>query len=344
MPRFYFDLRAHRESAPQGRDAVDAGRRHLLRARRRPRRARGGGLGGRLRAPRACGAAARAGLAALGFALLADPAHASDTVTAAWLPDGRRVGGAQRRAQGARPRPGRRPGQAERQDPAHRPPRRGDRRGRRWPRSPSSRPRASTSGCPSHGEARRWRWRCACGRRRDRRPSRHEDPRRRAARRRGPGAPARGARRRRPDRPRRARSSWRALPDYDALLVRSQVQVDAEAIAAGRRLVVIGRAGVGVDNIDLAAATRGRRHRRQRADRQHDRRRRAHARAAVRARPAHRRRPTPRCAAASGSAASSRASSCAAGRWASSAWARSAWPSPTARGRWRWRSSATTRS
>jgi D-3-phosphoglycerate dehydrogenase / 2-oxoglutarate reductase len=47
----------------------------------------------------------------------------------------------------------------------------------------------------------------------------------------------------------------RILPDYDALLVRSQVQVDAEAIAAGNRLVVIGRAGVGVDNIDIAAAT-----------------------------------------------------------------------------------------
>ncbi len=45
------------------------------------------------------------------------------------------------------------------------------------------------------------------------------------------------------------------LPDYDALLVRSQVQVDAEAISAGKRLTVIGRAGVGVDNIDLAAAT-----------------------------------------------------------------------------------------
>ena len=45
------------------------------------------------------------------------------------------------------------------------------------------------------------------------------------------------------------------LPDYDALLVRSQVQVDAEAIAAGKRLTIIGRAGVGVDNIDVAAAT-----------------------------------------------------------------------------------------
>jgi D-3-phosphoglycerate dehydrogenase len=46
------------------------------------------------------------------------------------------------------------------------------------------------------------------------------------------------------------------LPDYDALIVRSQVQVDAEMIAAGSRLVVIGRAGVGVDNVDLEAATR----------------------------------------------------------------------------------------
>ena len=46
-----------------------------------------------------------------------------------------------------------------------------------------------------------------------------------------------------------------ALPDYEALLVRSGVKADAEAITAGKRLVVIGRAGVGVDNIDLPAAT-----------------------------------------------------------------------------------------
>ena len=46
------------------------------------------------------------------------------------------------------------------------------------------------------------------------------------------------------------------LPDYDALVVRSQVKADAELIAAGTRLVVIGRAGVGVDNVDLEAATR----------------------------------------------------------------------------------------
>jgi D-3-phosphoglycerate dehydrogenase len=48
----------------------------------------------------------------------------------------------------------------------------------------------------------------------------------------------------------------RILPGYDALVVRSQVKVDAPVIAAGRRLQVIGRAGVGVDNVDLDAATR----------------------------------------------------------------------------------------
>lgn len=47
-----------------------------------------------------------------------------------------------------------------------------------------------------------------------------------------------------------------ALPDYEALIVRSQVAVDEAALRAGRRLIVVGRAGVGVDNIDLDAATR----------------------------------------------------------------------------------------
>ncbi len=43
---------------------------------------------------------------------------------------------------------------------------------------------------------------------------------------------------------------------HDALVVRSQVQVDAAVIAAaGNRLQVVGRAGVGVDNVDLEAAT-----------------------------------------------------------------------------------------
>jgi D-3-phosphoglycerate dehydrogenase len=43
---------------------------------------------------------------------------------------------------------------------------------------------------------------------------------------------------------------------YDALLVRSQTQVTAGIIEAGDKLQVIGRAGVGVDNIDIEAATR----------------------------------------------------------------------------------------
>ena len=47
-----------------------------------------------------------------------------------------------------------------------------------------------------------------------------------------------------------------AVADYDALVVRSQVQADAPVIAAGKRLKVIGRAGVGIDNIDVDAATR----------------------------------------------------------------------------------------
>ena len=46
------------------------------------------------------------------------------------------------------------------------------------------------------------------------------------------------------------------LPFYEALIVRSQVKVDAQALAAAGRLIVVGRAGVGVDNIDLEAATR----------------------------------------------------------------------------------------
>jgi D-3-phosphoglycerate dehydrogenase len=47
----------------------------------------------------------------------------------------------------------------------------------------------------------------------------------------------------------------RIIPDYDALMVRSETRVTADVIAAGRKLRAIGRAGVGVDNIDLEAAT-----------------------------------------------------------------------------------------
>jgi len=46
------------------------------------------------------------------------------------------------------------------------------------------------------------------------------------------------------------------VPPYDAILVRSGSQMNAEVIDAAKNLKVIGRAGVGVDNVDLAAATR----------------------------------------------------------------------------------------
>jgi D-3-phosphoglycerate dehydrogenase len=46
------------------------------------------------------------------------------------------------------------------------------------------------------------------------------------------------------------------LGDYDALVVRSATKVTAAVIASGTRLKVIGRAGVGVDNVDVDAATR----------------------------------------------------------------------------------------
>jgi D-3-phosphoglycerate dehydrogenase len=46
------------------------------------------------------------------------------------------------------------------------------------------------------------------------------------------------------------------LPAYDALVVRSGTKVTAEVLAAGERLRVVGRAGTGVDNIDVDAATR----------------------------------------------------------------------------------------
>ena len=45
------------------------------------------------------------------------------------------------------------------------------------------------------------------------------------------------------------------LADADALFVRSAVKVNAEVLAKAPRLKVIGRAGVGVDNVDIPAAT-----------------------------------------------------------------------------------------
>ncbi|MDT4290417.1 phosphoglycerate dehydrogenase [Methylomonas sp. MO1] len=45
------------------------------------------------------------------------------------------------------------------------------------------------------------------------------------------------------------------IPEYDALLIRSDTQVTARVLKAATRLKVVGRAGIGVDNVDLNAAT-----------------------------------------------------------------------------------------
>ncbi|MFC8503451.1 phosphoglycerate dehydrogenase [Pedococcus sp. NPDC057267] len=47
-----------------------------------------------------------------------------------------------------------------------------------------------------------------------------------------------------------------ALADADAVLIRSATKMDAEAVAAAKNLKVIARAGVGLDNVDVPAATR----------------------------------------------------------------------------------------
>ena len=46
-----------------------------------------------------------------------------------------------------------------------------------------------------------------------------------------------------------------ALADASAVLVRSATQIDAEALAAAPVLKVVARAGVGLDNVDIKAAT-----------------------------------------------------------------------------------------
>lgn len=45
------------------------------------------------------------------------------------------------------------------------------------------------------------------------------------------------------------------LPDFDALVVRSSTQATGELLRAGTRLKVVGRAGIGVDNVDVETAT-----------------------------------------------------------------------------------------
>jgi D-3-phosphoglycerate dehydrogenase len=46
------------------------------------------------------------------------------------------------------------------------------------------------------------------------------------------------------------------IPDYEALIVRSETKVTAEVLQAAKKLKVVARAGVGVDNVDVNAATK----------------------------------------------------------------------------------------
>ncbi|MDQ1444311.1 MAG: D-3-phosphoglycerate dehydrogenase / 2-oxoglutarate reductase, partial [Acidimicrobiaceae bacterium] len=46
------------------------------------------------------------------------------------------------------------------------------------------------------------------------------------------------------------------VPGMAALIIRSATKVTADVLEAGRDLVVVGRAGIGLDNVDVAAATR----------------------------------------------------------------------------------------
>lgn len=46
------------------------------------------------------------------------------------------------------------------------------------------------------------------------------------------------------------------IPNYEALLVRSETKVTAALLAAAKNLKVVARAGVGVDNVDVQAATK----------------------------------------------------------------------------------------
>jgi D-3-phosphoglycerate dehydrogenase len=46
------------------------------------------------------------------------------------------------------------------------------------------------------------------------------------------------------------------IPEYDAIIIRSETKLKADIIEAATRLKVIGRAGIGLDNVDLPAATK----------------------------------------------------------------------------------------
>jgi aspartate aminotransferase-like enzyme len=87
MPKFYFDLLAHKTSAESGQTPWTPGVGVMFQLEVALAMMDQEGIEAIWKRHAAVGAAVRAGLTALGFKLLADPAHASNTVTGAWIPE-----------------------------------------------------------------------------------------------------------------------------------------------------------------------------------------------------------------------------------------------------------------
>jgi aspartate aminotransferase-like enzyme len=87
MPKFYFDLAAHKKSAADGQTPWTPAVAVMFQLDAALNLMEAEGIEEIWKRHRAVGAAVRAGLGTLGFSLLADPAYASDTVTGAWIPE-----------------------------------------------------------------------------------------------------------------------------------------------------------------------------------------------------------------------------------------------------------------
>jgi aspartate aminotransferase-like enzyme len=87
MPRFYFDLRLYRKSMATGETPFTPALGVLFQLDVAMGMMLTEGPDAIFARHAACAAATKAGLVALGFQLFADPAHASPTVTCAWLPE-----------------------------------------------------------------------------------------------------------------------------------------------------------------------------------------------------------------------------------------------------------------
>jgi aspartate aminotransferase-like enzyme len=88
MPRFYLDIRKHRDSLAEGQTPFTPALAVVYQVDEGLRLMADEGQDAIFRRHEACAAAARAGLAGLGFEMFADERSASKTVTAARLPDG----------------------------------------------------------------------------------------------------------------------------------------------------------------------------------------------------------------------------------------------------------------